>query len=632
MGGEKVKINLVLGSHAHVPGGAAEHEFEDVYERVLRPFVSTLCRYPKIQAVLHYSGALLYWVERSHPELFMLIADMVSHKQADLLGGGFYEPMLPLIPQQDRIGQIELMTTYLRRHFGKRPLGCWIPALAWEQHLVSPLAACGMGYAFLGENQFLMAGLDPAGLFAPCISEDQGKLITIFPVLRSVESELAEKNISLVLEDLHRRLPPGGEKIVSIFPERLVSGEGESPDYTWNRFFEELSLSEALVECVSPGKLIKGLKGLKKLSFPDSLGNAAGITGNNERVTPRRFVIEHPEANGVYAKMIFTTMLINQLRGDKSRKHSAREELWKAQDCDLFCPPEGGDLRRHVPRKAAYRSLIEAERITREKGKFSPSLIQFDFDFDGEAEYLFQDARLNCYIELAGAGVFELDYLPKTWNYLDAGSVREPGRAPRRRSAFADYVLPAGAEDPLRLASAPAALPDRARLCYTEKYVASGSRPKGKVCFTLPPAPDGLCPFGNIEIEKCFALKKDLLAVSYSITNRGGESETFRFIPEINLSFAGEGEAFVRFFVCKSSAKDEPVSADSRISGAEGLKIQDLANEVQINLVSAKPFDGCLCTARMGERYQSSRILPLFELSLGSGERWTNEFGLRFSH
>ena len=630
------KITLILGSHAHVPSGAAEQEFENAYEKVLRPFVSTLYRYPKIQAALHYSGTLLYWVERSHPELFMLIGDMVSRKQAELLGGGFYEPMLPVIPLQDRIGQIELFTTYLRRHFGKRPQGCWIPALAWEQHLVSPLAACGMGYTFLGEDQFRMAGRAAEELYAPCISEDQGKLITVFPLLRSVETALAAKSVSLVLGELVKRIPPGGERIVPVFPGRLLSSEGEAPDYTWNRFFEELSLSESLVECVSPGKLLKGFRGLKKLNFPDSVGTAPAAGAGADRVTPRRFLIEHPEVAGIYSKMIFTSVLISQLRGDKSRKLSAREELWKAQDSELFCPPpHAAEECCPAPlRKAAYRALIGAERITRERGKFSPSLVPFDFDFDGAGEYLFQDTKINCYIQLTGAGVFELDYLPKTWNYLDAGPGDEPVH--HRRTAFADYLLPVkgNAEDILRVVLGPDPLPGGTRRCFTEPYEAAPGRAKGKICFTLPVAGPAV-PLGNIEIEKTVSLKKDTLTVSYSLTNRGDEDEPFRFIPEINLSFAGEGEEYVRFFRCQSGAKDSSLGHSplgAFVSGAEGLKIQDMKNEVQINLGSAVPFTACLAPARIGDCYQSSRILPLFELSLKSGETWHNEFSLRFSH
>ena len=69
---EDRKIQVIIGSHAHVPSGSPESEFEFAYENKVLPFVSNLYRYSKIQAVLHYSGVLLYWIERNHPEFFFL--------------------------------------------------------------------------------------------------------------------------------------------------------------------------------------------------------------------------------------------------------------------------------------------------------------------------------------------------------------------------------------------------------------------------------------------------------------------------------------------------------------------------------------------------------------------------------
>jgi hypothetical protein len=619
MGGETAKISLVLGSRAHVPYGADEREFESAYENTLKPFISNLSRYPKVQAVFHYSGVLLHWVERSHPELFMLIEDMVSRRQVELLGGGFYEPMLPLIPLQDKIGQIELFTTYLRRHFGRRPQGCWIPALAWEQNLVGPLASCGMAYTFLGERQFAGAGLADGDWFFPCLCEDQGKLITVFPVSLAAETALGEKNVSPVLEDLRNRRPDGREMVVSIFPEKLRADPVESPDYTWNRFFEEISLREDIVETVTPGKLLKGLKGLKKMSFPDSTGP------DGEPVLPRRFLIEHPEANGVYAKMIFTNLLINQLRGDKSRKLDAREELWKAQGCGLFSSLEKQGLYRHSLRNAAYSALLAAERITREKGKFVSSLIPFDFNLDGVNEYLFQDTRINCYIQSAGGGIFELDYLPKAWNYLDTCD---------GRLAFADRLLPAGT----RLEDLPCGPVAGARLCRGERYeVLEVDKVRRRVVFSLPPsALTDASPFGRVSIEKSFSFKKDMLVVGYTIVNRGAGRQLFQFAPEIDLSFPGEGEQFMRCLVSRQGAKDAP-AAEPVLCGVEGLKIQDLKNEVQITVASACPFDGRIAAVRISgaeaeSLYQASCLMPVFPLSLESGETWTNEFSLKFSH
>ena len=613
---EEKKLSLILGSHAHVPSGSPECEFERVYEKKMRPFVSNLCRYPNIQAVLHYSGVLLYWVERTHPEFLMLIEDMVTRKQAEILGGGFYEPMFPLIPPQDRIGQIELLTTYLRKHFGKRPLGCWIPGMAWEQHLAASLCACDMNYTFLSRKQFIDAGMSGAELFSPCISEDQGKLIVIFPVSLSTEAELAEKSFSQVFIELKKKIDEeidfsSGGGIVTVFPENISCSPDEAPDTAWNRFFEEISLSENIVESTLPSKVLKSQKTFKKASFPDS----SSLENN---FSPRRFLIDHCEANGIYSKMIFANVLISQLKGDKERKQNAREELWKAQDSFLFIP--GGGQIRHELRKAAYSSLLRAERLSREKGKFISSLIQYDFDLDGVKEYLFQDARINCYIQQQGAGVFELDYLPKDWNYLDCGCAGSG-----RRIAFADALVSADT-NAQNLADI---YPQNARLCFYEQYDALTQDRKGKSCFNLPAA-GGNIPFGAIEINKCYSLKRDILTVSYMLKNTGKEKEELLFVTEINFSFAGEGEDNVRFHAVDKAGKD--TSVEKLIADCETLKILDVKNEVQLLLCCDKPFSGCLVPVYNGGLYQATKILPLFSLSLEPGESWPCEFNLKFSY
>jgi len=617
------KIKLILGSHAHVPYGSNNAEFEKVYLSLLKPFVTSLYKYPDIQAVLHYSGVLLHWVERTHPELFMLINDMVARKQAEMLGGGFYEPMLPIIPLQDKIGQIELLTTYIRKQFGKRPQGCWIPGFAWEQGLVSPLASCGMGFTFLGKRQFALAG----GNDAPCICEDQGKLITVFPVFRSIEEDLTKKTIFPILKDVKSI---NNDEIVSIFPDKLNTGPDGSADWAWGNFFDELSNCESFVETVNPGRLLKSLKGIQKLCIPDSTRDA-------DSVPPRRFLIVNPEAGGIYSKMIFTNVLINQLRGDKSRKLSAHEELWKSQGSDLFCST-GQRLRNHVIRNAAYAALLRAEQVTRDKGKFAPSLVPFDFNLDGVEEWLFQDAKINCYVQSSGGGIFELDYQPKAWNYLDTCG---------GRLAFADRLLPkettveTAGYDSIEGAAArheAALLPER--LCYKECYeLVELDKVRRKLSLILRQSPASGAlngAFGNIEIEKIYQVKKDSIHVGYTVTNRGTASEAFLFAPRVDLALPGEGETFARFYNCKQGAADAPVSAFLR--EVDCLKIHDIKNEVQITLSSGKPFDGQIAPVYSGDSdkgeklYQAYCVMPLFPLALEAGQSWEAEFALKFSH
>jgi hypothetical protein len=618
------KISLVLGSHAHIPYGADTGEFEKIYANLLKPFLCGLSKYPQIQAALHYSGVLLHWVERSHPELFMSIEDMMARKQIELLGGGFYEPMLPIIPLQDKIGQIELLTTYLRKQFGKRPLGCWVPTFAWEQNLVSPLAACGMNFTFLGERQFALAEgavtngtATGGGAYAPCLCEDQGKLITVFPVLQSMETSLAGgKRISALLEDFCKRHAQETELFAAIFPPRVSADQGEAADRAWNRFFEDLSRCEHFAETVMPGKLVKNLKGLQKLSFSDSSVNA-------DHVSPRRFIIAHPEAGRIYAKMVFTNVLINQLRGDKSRKDSAHEELWKAQDSSLFCRIDRQGLHNHMLRNAAYGALLGAERITREKVKFAPSLVPFDFNMDGAQEWLFQDTKINSYVQSLGGGIFELDYLPKAWNYLNTCG---------GRLAFSDRLLPPALKTEKL---APGAV-EGARLCRDERYESAElDKVRRKLRLILRQSP--LFPFGTIEIEKTFMLKKDTVCVGYTLINRGTAQETFQFAPEIDLALCGEGDTITRFFACKDAQADAPLTQSS-VRGADSLKIHDLKNEVQIILAGTRPFDGKIAPVYIADNetneklFQAFCIMPVLPVTLAPDEKWEYEFTLKFSH
>jgi len=590
----------------------------------MRPFVSNLYRYPKINAVLHYSGVLLNWVERTHPEFFMLIEDMVTRKQIEMLSGGFYEPMFTIIPLQDRIGQIELMTTYLRKQFGKRPQGCWISGMVWEQQLIISLFGSDMNYTFLSQDQFKLAGMKDEDLFMPCISEDQGKLIIIFPVSFAVQKDLLERNFSSIFIDLKKKFDgknrssfsqlPGG-RIVCIFPEKIASSPEEAPDTVWNRFFEEISLSEDIVETILPSKILKSNRTFKKASFP----NSSSLENN---FSPRRFLIDQDEVNGIYSKMIFTNVLINQLKGDKSRKLHAREELWKAQDSNIFSP--GGGYLNNIIRKTAYSSLLRAECLSREKGRTILSLIQYDIDFDGVKEYLFQDTRINCYIRQRGAGIFELDYLPKEWNYLDCGT-NEFGR----RAAFADIIVSSDTKIDDLLNN----LPDfskngQGRLCFNEPYEVIEQEKKGKLCFKLHAVTEDI-PFGCIEINKCYLLKKDNIIVSYVLKNTAKESQKFLFIPKINFSFAGIADEDVRFYTVDSEDKDIPVKKSLKTSN---LKILDVKNEVQIILASVKDFSGCLVPAFSGDMYQATMILPSFAVSLEPEEIWNNEFSLKFSH
>jgi len=634
------KLNVILCAHGHLPPGTSETDFEILYNTGIKPLISALDKFPKINMVFHYSGVVLNWIERRHPELFMLLEDLFNRKQAELLGGGFYHPVLPLLPLTDKIGQIEMLTTYLRKQFGKRPTGCLIPAMSWEQDLVGPLNSCGMGYTFLEDEQFSSSGIkaEEGGIYSPCITEDQGKLIMVFPMAVALGRELRREPLK-ILEGLLDKLPKNGEEEVIVFPISAEDGLAHNdnpPQAEYEKLFEVFSSASLRVKFTLPSRVYKNLHFLGKNYFSGAwtLGHNSVKTAH-QAIHPRQFLVKHPEAGGIYAKMIHVhTMINNQLRGDKTRKRTALEELWKAQDSGIFRLSSPGLFHSPV-RKAAYRSLLEAEKIIRETRKITPSLSVFDFDLDGEGEYIFQDEKLNCCVRPRGASVFELDYFPCTWNYLDtmaSGEVKANGGG-ERRYAFVDWLVPV---NKTHIAVGPDGIPG-GRFCGNEEYTVSEiDRLKRRVTFMLPPK-TGL-PCGEIEIEKTWQLKKNSVSLEYVLKNSGAKTISFIFCPSVDLSFSGEGEGFLKVLSLKDKDGDKEIIAlnsQDTIRNIKILEFQDIKNEALVSLELNRSFDARIFHVRSGpggrEEYQSTCLMPLLSISLDRGKTWKAAFSLKIN-
>ena len=657
------KTKLIIGAHGHTPFGSSEEEFERAYQVQYKPFIASLYKYPLVPVVVHYSGVLLSWLEHHHPEYFLILEELINRKQVEILGGGFYEPMMPLIPLSDRLGQIELLTTYLRKHFGKRPRGCWLPGLIWEQPLAATLQTCGIDYTFLESCQFQQAGLSSGDLERPCITEDQGKIVTVFPISRVLTDTLLRHDLEGVLRMAAQPPDDGAERILTVFVEELFDGNGGEAVFC--DFLELVSRQTSSIELSVPSRIMKSVPIESKAYFPGSAQKHImywAMDGERRRVydelavssangslhdisdylsgsLPRQFLIRYPEANGIYTKMLYTHILINQLRGDKYRKRAAREELWKAQGCDAFWHVVEGGLYRNRLRKAVFGALIEAENITREKGVFIPSVIPVDINLDGEREFLLQGADLNGYVKLKGGSLFELDCLSNAWNYVDTlFRRREPyaegdlilDEGPR--AAFSDRLL----HPEVMLKDAAFGRFPRSRNCAGERYEeVSVERVHQEL--TLRKAPDFDGVFGGIEIKKKYSLKKNQLTVLYTLSNRGDHPERFNFAPEIDLSFAGDGPDCQRIGFGHDAPESMVDLELAEYRGIEELVIEDVENSLPVTLSSSDRFDvwvipimtRCRIDGLIGDHYQSTCCMPVKAVILAPGESWETRFSLR---
>jgi alpha-amylase len=693
------RTGIIIGTHNHLPLGRGDASAEQLYQDALKPLLAVLYRYPDFPMTLHYSGILMEWLEEAHPEFLALLGEMVSRGQVEVLGGGYYDPILPLLPMNDKLGQLEKMTTWLRVRFETRPRGCWIAEKVWEPSLASVLRASGIDYTFVDDGQFALAGASGGALWQPAIAEDQGKIISLLPIsdrlsrlaaastpaeviefLRnlssSLESPFDSGGISAAASSRSAATPGGipwhdGGVFISGNPLAIIMDDGASAatallrDGWLEEFIRRTTENVSWLEPATSGQYLRDHPPTRRLLVPasssahimnwslpperrEAFARMRGLAGDGDEQFIvgghfRNFLGRYPEAWLLYAKMMNTHVLVNQVRGDKYKKKAAQNELWKGQCHHAYWHGGAGGIYENELRKATYRALIEAEKITRATEIFAPSIIGIDFDMDGNIEYLYQGSELNAYIHTRGGALFELDFLPASWNYLDTMVDREcipPGgegaagvpSSVYPRKAFIDHFFMSDCSIGDFAAGRPDEAGDFMHGLY-ELVELNRALPELLMRRDGSVFADG-APRA-VRLEKRFVFRPRSIDVYYRVANLGATRLSATFGVEINISLAARSAEHGRLFQLEENRKKEFGSDVEEIEGVGSLLVRDVRNEVSVTLSSAKSFR-CWSVpietpSGAGPReFQSHCFMPLWALELRTGESWENHMSVGF--
>jgi hypothetical protein len=660
-----VKTRLIIGTHSHLPLGRDDAAAERLYQESFKPFLAVLYRYPAVPVTLHYSGILMEWLEEYHPEFLTLLGEMAGRSQVEILGGGHYDPILALIPTNDKLGQLEKLTTWLRVRFEIRPRGCWIAEKIWEPALASVLRASGMDYTFLDETQFTIAGVPEAEQHRSFLVEDQGKIITVFPTsdrLLKLATAAPPADAMEYLKDAGRG---GGGAIVAVMPDGDAAGDILLRNGWLEGFLRLAAENSDWLEIVTPGQVLKDARPAGRLFIPESspaeimqwslppgrrekYGAACALAAEREGTGQfivggqfRSFLGRYPEAWLMYAKMMNTHVLVNQIRGDKYKKKAAQNELWKGQSHHAYWHGGAGGIYENCLRKAVYRSLIEAEKITRATEIFAPSILSVDYDMDGGNEYLYQGSELNAYIHSRGASLFELDFLPASWNYLDTMADHERGNRSTGSSteypckAFIDHFFPT---DCVVGDLAAGSLPDAGDFFSGQYELIELNRALPELLMRRDGVVDSTGATHPVRVEKRFIFRPRSIDVYYSVTNLDASDLAARLGVEINVSLAARSADSGRLFLLDEDRKKEIGSDLAEIDDVQGLLVRDVRNEVSVTLSSARSFRFWNMPIETRSRlpgdakpeFQSYCFIPLWNISLKTGETWENHMSVGF--
>ncbi len=541
---------LVLGIRNSLPVGSTAEEMEAAYQRVYKPFLTLLYNHPGVYLGAYYSGNLLEWLEDRHPEFIMLLNDMAKRKQIELLGGVHYEAFLPLIPNPDRLGQIEFLTTFIRKRFGRRPRGGILPGDVWEPSLASTLKSAGFDYIFLPDSYFANAGCRGKELYMPCFTEDLGKNIIVYPISSGLSGRIGSIDPETFVDELMLIYRNTGSEVICLYLDP------EGPQEWYDRFFSLLEERNDELSTFRPVRATRMLTNLQKryfssVTFQSMMRWIERPTGEEPNyldasVLPagsyRHFLTRYPEGNALYSKMMYTSLLVNQIRGDRSRKKTAREELWKAQCHAPYWHGRDGGIYRRSFRQAAYNSLLESEKVTKERGIFKPSIFTTDFDMDGHHEYLYRGININAYVHLLGAALIELDYFPASWNYSATIArheelyLQESSHCDSRpRYSFVDHIVEEEISEEQLLNNGITDVGCFSQEIFTERSLNRENREVSLAADCVAGFKNGDVP---LHLEKTYLFRKNTLQLQYRLSGDTSKEQSFFLATELNLAFS----------------------------------------------------------------------------------------------
>jgi alpha-amylase len=175
--------------------------------------VDALERHPGVRLSLHYTGPLLEWLRAQRPELVAAIRRLVDRGQIEILGGGWYEPILASLPERDRLVQLERMADEVEATFGERPAGAWLAERVWEPDLPRALAAAGYRWTILDDEHFRAAAIAEDALWGAYTTEDGGSLLTLFGTEHGLRYLIPFGEVDDVIAHLRRNATEDGRRV-----------------------------------------------------------------------------------------------------------------------------------------------------------------------------------------------------------------------------------------------------------------------------------------------------------------------------------------------------------------------------------------------------------------------------------
>jgi hypothetical protein len=467
----KGSIYFPIVFHLHQPIGNLPWVFEEAYEKSYAPLLQTIIKHPSIKINIHITGPLLIWMRKNHPEYLDQIKLLYSKKQVEIVGGGFYEPILAIIPEEDRIKQIQMTIDWWNFNYQIIPSGFWLAERVWVPDLPLVFSKLGIEYVFVDDFLFNLAGFSEEDTFYAYNTEYQGKTVVVFPINAPIRYLVPWKEPKKTVKYLQTGRDPNHEKIIVMISDAEKMGVWPAGDRTthdicyvsgydgkqgWmNSFFEAL-LSKEWIKPVLITEYLKnhyprGLIYLPTSSY-DKMSTWALPTPLRRRLERlhkiaekedsqlnqdiltftsgsfwQNFLVKYSRSNIMHKRMLYCRNKIQTI--EKKVNNNYKTELariWKyvlaSQSNDAFWHGMFGGVYYRFLRHECLKNILKAEYLLEnicEKAKITlPMVTITDILLDGYSDSALENKQVSCFVSsLKGGSIFSLGLKSRGYDF-----------------------------------------------------------------------------------------------------------------------------------------------------------------------------------------------------------------------
>ncbi len=446
------EARLVLALHSHQPTGNTPEVFMEAHDRCYLPILEILHRFDKVMTSLHYSGPLMEWLEAHRPDTIALIRELASRGQVEIIGGGWQEPLLSIIPPRDALGQLRTMRYECARLFGQLPRGMWLAERVWEPDIPTLARDSGYEFTFVDDTHLIHAGVMEEPITGWWITERHGKSMALLPICRALRYAIPFQPPSSTLDLVCRggtfTYGDDGEKF-GLWPK--------THEWVWERgwleeFFATITRAQedGRMRTALPSDILRtepargriypptdSYREMGEWSLPveaaqrlidlrKALGNMEGQADPFLRGGIwSGFLARYPESNWMHKRMLRVSLKLADAEREASKVGflpaqimEARNDLYRSQtNCAYWHGLFGGLYLPHL-RNALYRHMIRAENVLDTVSE-GVRITRADLDCDGDEEILVETPHTTCVIAPCSGCVAELVHRPSLMNLTD---------------------------------------------------------------------------------------------------------------------------------------------------------------------------------------------------------------------